>query len=169
MKAFQEFGLPYNPDYNGDSQFGVSPVQSNIGDQKRCSAVVAHLQRHIDSERVVVLTNHTVTKILFDGDDANGVEVDVQGKRKVISAGLVILSAGAVQSPKILMHSGIGPKEELNKFSIPVKVDLPGVGNNLQDHPVVTVSAYVKGKLGYQQSAVGFGMINTGIKYIISK
>ncbi|MGM1217032.1 GMC family oxidoreductase, partial [Serratia marcescens] len=169
MKAFQEFGLPYNPDYNGDSQFGVSPVQSNIGDQKRCSAVVAHLQRHIDSERVVVLTNHTVTKILFDGDDANGVEVDVQGKMKVISAGLVILSAGAVQSPKILMHSGIGPKEELNKFSIPVKVDLPGVGNNLQDHPVVTVSAYVKGKLGYQQSAVGFGMINTGIKYIISK
>ncbi|MBT0726431.1 GMC family oxidoreductase [Rosenbergiella australiborealis] len=169
LKGFQEYGLPYNPDYNGDSQVGVSPVQSNVGGQKRCSAYVAHLQRHIESGRVTLLTEHTVRKVLFSGTTATGVEVDVNGTIKNISAKQVILSAGAVQSPVILKHSGIGPAAELKQFGITVTVDLPGVGENLHDHPIIPVSAYVKGVLGYQTAALGFGTIKAGMRYYITK
>ena len=169
LKSFQEYGLPYNADYNGDSQVGVSPVQSNVGGQKRCSAYVAHLQRHVESGRVTLLTEHTVRKILFKGKTATGVEVDIKGSVQQLTAGQVILSAGAVQSPVILKHSGIGPAAELQKFGIEVKVDLPGVGENLHDHPIIPVSAYVKGVLGYQSAALGFGTIKAGMRYYITK
>lgn len=169
LKSFQEYGLPYNPDYNGDSQVGVSPVQSNVGGQKRCSAYVAHLKRHVESGRVTLLTDHTVRKILIEGTTATGVEVDHNGSLKVIRAQQVILSAGAVQSPKILKFSGIGPAAELSQFGIDVVVDLPGVGENLHDHPIIPVSAYVKGVLGYQSAALGFGTIKAGMRYYLTK
>ncbi len=70
-------------------------------------------------------------------------------------AGEVVLSAGAIHSPKILMHSGIGPAEQLQQHGIAVIVDAPGVGENLHDHPMVPVRAYVKGDLGYQAAAQG--------------
>ncbi|WP_416414280.1 GMC family oxidoreductase [Pantoea sp. App145] len=166
MKAFQEYGLPYNPDYNGDSQVGVSPVQSNVSDQKRCSAYVAHLKRHVESGRVTLLTDHTVTRILFKDNKVIGVEVS--GNENLL-AEQVILSAGAVQSPKILMYSGIGPAEHLSKFGIEVNVNLPGVGENLHDHPIIPVSNYVKGVLGYQNAALGFGTIKAGMRYYMTK
>lgn len=169
LKGFQEYGLPYNPDYNGDSQVGVSPVQSNIGGQKRCSAYVAHLQRHVESGRVTLLTKHTVRKILMKGSTAVGAEVDHAGSLKLISAVHVILSAGAVQSSKILKFSGVGPEEELKKFGIDVVVDLPGVGENLHDHPIIPVTAYVKGSLGYQSAASGMGTIKAGMRYYMTK
>lgn len=166
MKAFQEYGLPYNADYNGDSQTGVSPVQSNISDQKRCSAYIAHLKRHVDSGRVTLLTEHTVTRIIFRDNKAVGVELSDGGP---IMAEQIILAAGAVQSPKILMHSGIGPSEQLRRYGIEINVALPGVGENLHDHPIIPVSAYVKGVLGYQNAALGFGTIKSGIRYYLTK
>ncbi|MBM7342058.1 GMC family oxidoreductase [Pantoea coffeiphila] len=169
MKAFQEYGVPYNADYNGDSQLGVSPVQSNVSEQKRCSAYVAHLKCHVDSGRVTLLTDRTVRRVLIDANKATGVEVDVKGEIQRIHAAQVILSAGAVQSPKILMHSGVGPAAELQKFGIDVKVDRPAVGENLHDHPIIPVSAYVKGVLGYQSAALGFGTIKAGMRYYITK
>lgn len=169
MKAFQEYGLPYNADYNGDSQVGVSPVQSNVADQKRCSAYVAHLKRHVDSGRVELLTDMAVARVILEGKRATGVEVITSNQTQKISASHVILSAGAVQSPKILMHSGIGPEQQLSQFNIPVKVNLPGVGENLHDHPIIPVSAYVKGVLGYQNAALGFGTVKAGMRYYITK
>ena len=169
MKAFQEYGLPYNADYNADSQVGVSPVQSNVADQKRCSAYVAHLKRHVDSGRVELLTDMAVARVILEGQRATGVEVITNNQTQKISASHVILSAGAVQSPKILMHSGIGPEQQLTRFNIPVKVDLPGVGENLHDHPIIPVSAYVKGVLGYQNAALGFGTVKAGMRYYITK
>lgn len=169
LKAFQEYGLPYNPDYNGESQIGVSPVQSNIENQRRCSAVDAHLRRHLDSGRVTLLTKTTVTKVLIEDFRALGVEVLVGGVKQSIHAKQVVLSAGAVHSPKILMHSGVGPRAQLEEFGIPVKVDAPGVGENLHDHPIVPLSAYVKNNLGYQKVAQGLGTIKAGIRYILTK
>lgn len=166
MKAFQEYGLPYNPDYNSDNQTGVSPVQSNVSEQRRCSAYVAHLKRHVDSGRVTLLTDQVVTRVLFKENKAIGVEIDGNNN---IMAEHVILSAGAVQSPKILMHSGIGPAEQLKKFGIEVKVNLPGVGENFHDHPIIPVSTYVKGVLGYQSAALGFGTIKAGMRYYLTK
>lgn len=168
MKAFQEYGLPYNADYNGDQQAGVSPVQSNTHDGKRCSAAVAWLHKHVDSGRVTLLTGYTATKVLLDGTRAVGVEVDHRGTRQEISGKHIIVSAGAVQTPKILMHSGIGQKAQLEKFGIAVKVDLPGVGENLHDHPIIPITAYVKGKIGYQNSAHGFGKLIAGARYLLT-
>ena len=169
LKAFQEYGLPYNPDYNGASQIGVSPVQSNIENSRRCSAVVAHLRRHLESGRVTLLANTTVTRVLIDSHRAVGVEILQGGTTQQIQGKQVILSAGAVHSPKILMHSGIGPKTQLQEFGIEVMVDSPGVGENLHDHPIVPLSAYGKGNLGYQSVAQGLGPLKAGIRYILTK
>ena len=75
LKAFQEYGLPYNPDYNGESQIGVSPVQSTVGNQRRCSAADAYLRPHLASGRVTLLTDKTVTRILIENKRAVGVEL----------------------------------------------------------------------------------------------
>ena len=84
-------------------------------------------------------------------------------------AGEVVLSAGAVHSPKILMHSGIGPAEQLRQHGIAVIVDSPEVGENLHDHPMVPVRAYVKGDLGYQAAAHGLGTVKAGLRYLVTK
>ncbi|WP_262269477.1 GMC family oxidoreductase [Microvirga yunnanensis] len=168
LKAFQEYGIPFNPDYNGKSQIGVSPVQSTIGNQRRCSAVDAYLRPHLDSGRVTLLTGKAVVRILIENRRAVGVELSDNG-RETIRAGEVVLSAGAVHSPTILMHSGIGPAEQLRQHGIAVIVDAPEVGENLQDHPMVPVRAYVKGDLGYQAAAHGLGTVKAGLRYFITK
>ncbi|MGY3607503.1 MULTISPECIES: GMC family oxidoreductase [unclassified Bradyrhizobium] len=168
LKAFQEYGVPYNPDYNGKSQIGVSPVQSTVGDQRRCSAVDAYLRPHLTSGRVTLLTGKTVLRILIENNRAVGVEfMDTSLKR--ITAGEVVLSAGAVHSPTILMRSGIGPAEQLRQHGIAVVVDSPEVGENLQDHPMVPVRVYVKGDLGYQAAAQGLGSVKAGLRYLVTK
>ncbi len=168
LKAFQEYGVPYNPDYNGRSQIGVSPVQSTVGDQRRCSAVDAYLRPHLTSGRVVLLTGKTVVRVLVENKRAVGVEfMDTSLKR--IMANEVVLSAGAVHSPTILMHSGIGPAEQLRQHGIAAIVDSPEVGENLQDHPMVPVRVYVKGGLGYQAAAQGLGSVKAGLRYLVTK
>ena len=166
LKAFQEYGLPYNPDYNGRSQIGVSPVQSNVGHQRRCSAVDAYLRPHLASGRVTLFTGRTVTRVRLEDGRAVGVEFSDNGR---IAAGEVVLSAGSLHSPKILMHSGIGPAEQLRRHGIGVIVDSPEVGENLHDHAIVPVRAYVKGDLGYQAAAHGLGTVKAGLRYFATK
>lgn len=168
LKAFQEYGIAYNADYNGKSQIGVSPVQSTVGNQRRCSAVDAYLRPHLASGRVTVLTGKTVVRILIENKRAVGVELGDKGLETII-AGEVVLSAGSVHSPTILMHSGIGPAERLRQHGIAVIVDAPEVGENLQDHPMVPVRAYVKGDLGYQAAAHGLGTVKAGLRYLVTK
>jgi len=168
LKAFQEYGLPYNPDYNGKSQIGVSPVQSTVGHQRRCSAVDAYLRPHLASGRVTLLTDKTVVRILLEDKRAVGVELMDDGP-KWIMAGEVVLSAGAVHSPTILMHSGVGPAEQLRQHGIEVTVDSPEVGENLHDHAIVPVRAYVKDHLGYQAAAMGLGSVKAGLRYFATK
>ncbi|WP_455886191.1 GMC family oxidoreductase N-terminal domain-containing protein [Pseudomonas rustica] len=166
MKAFQEYGLPYNADYNGASQIGVSPVHRTIGDNKRCSAADAYLRPHIESGRVKLFTECTVTKVLMEGGKAIGVEYVEGDVFKKLFANATILSAGATHSPKILMHSGVGPADHLKAFGIKVLVDSPEVGENLVDHPVTPVVSYVKGDMGYQSLTRGAGMIGAGMRYV---
>jgi len=86
-----------------------------------------------------------------------------------ITAKEVVLSAGTVHSPTILMHSGIGPAEQLRQQGIAVIVDSPEVGENLHDHPMVPVRVYVKGDLGYQAAAQGLGSVKAGLRYLVTK
>ncbi len=169
MKAFQEFGLPYNPDYNGETQLGVSPVQSNVWDASRCSAAVAHLRPAMKTGRIELRVNCTVLRVLIENGQAVGVEYRDGNDTVVVRAAEVILSAGAVHSPKILMHSGVGPAEHLRQHGIKVVHDAPEVGANLQDHPIVPLAAYAKGDVGYQKAAQGFGAIKTGLRYFTTK
>ncbi|MET4493417.1 GMC family oxidoreductase N-terminal domain-containing protein [Bradyrhizobium sp. LA7.1] len=168
LKAFQEYGIPYNPDYNGESQIGVSPVQSTVGNQRRCSAADAYLRPHLASGRVTLLTGKTVIRVLIEDKRAVGVELKDDGLERIM-AGEVVLSAGAVHSPKILMHSGVGPAGQLRQHGIAAIVDSPDVGENLHDHPMIPVRAYVKGDLGYQAAAHGLGTVKAGLRYLVTK
>jgi choline dehydrogenase len=169
LKAFQEYGLDYNPDYNGARQNGVSPVQSNTDKGRRASAAVAYLHPQVAAGRVTLLTSRTVTRVLIEGKRAVGVRTGQGAGAKDITAGLVILSAGAVQSPKILMHSGIGQRKQLDDLGIPLVADLQGVGENLHDHPIIPITAYVKGKMGYQGAAQGVGSLVSGARYVLTR
>jgi choline dehydrogenase-like flavoprotein len=115
---------------------------------------------------VALFTNKTVIRILIDNNRAVGVELS---DLETITADQVVLSAGSVHSPTILMHSGVGPAAQLRQHGIEVIVDSPEVGENLQDHAMVPVRAYVKGDLGYQATAHGLGTIKAGLRYLVTK
>jgi choline dehydrogenase-like flavoprotein len=135
IEAGEQAGLPRNEDFNGPSQDGVGWYQVTQRNGMRCSAAVGYLHPAMARENLTVLTGAHVTRLLLDGTRATGVEVDREGVLQEIRAEReVILSAGAYQSPQILMLSGIGPAEHLAMVGIPPVHQLP-VGEGLQDHP----------------------------------
>ncbi|MTI00431.1 GMC family oxidoreductase [Roseibium sp. RKSG952] len=140
VRAATELQIPANDDFNGPVQEGAGLYQvthHHSGDRRgeRCSAAAAYLVPVIDRANLSVLTKARVTGIDIEEGRAARVRFLQNGKpRQVEAAREIIVSAGALQSPQILMLSGIGPGHELERHGIPVKTDLPGVGQNLQDH-----------------------------------
>jgi choline dehydrogenase len=131
---------PYLHDYNGEQQEGVGYGQTNVRRGFRHSAARAYLGPSWRRPNLKVLTNTFVERIRFEGGRAVGVEYGRGGQRAVAEAAReVILSAGALASPKILMLSGVGPADHLRAHGIDVVADSPGVGRNLQEHPVVSM------------------------------
>jgi choline dehydrogenase len=105
-------------------------------DGKRMSVFRAYVFPYMDRPNLTVLTHALVTRLTFDGKRTTGVEITYDGKTHLIKAGIeVILSLGAIQTPKVLMQSGLGDQVELQRLGIPVVQHLPGVGQNFQDHP----------------------------------
>ncbi|CAL1273602.1 unnamed protein product [Larinioides sclopetarius] len=132
-KAAKQMGYDFT-DSNGPQQKGFYDLQATMRNGQRCSAAKAYLVPNENKENLDIVKNAFVTKIIIEDRQARGVEVDLNGiSRKVTARREVILSAGTINSAKLLMLSGIGPKEELQKHKIPVVADLP-VGRNLQDH-----------------------------------
>ena len=142
LEAGRQCGLPITDDFNGAEQEGVGIYQVTQKNGERWSAARAYLFPHMNARgNLTVETNAQVRRIVFDGNRAVGVEVTRAGNVETVWAKKeVILSAGAFQSPQLLMLSGIGPKEELQRHGIDVVANLPGVGQNLQDHPDFVVS-----------------------------
>lgn len=172
VKTLQGMGIPYNPDFNGAHQFGVGFMQHTIDwtTRKRSSAVDAFLAPVMNNPRLTIETGATVTGIRMDGDRAVGVDYVLGGSRRSAAAGVdVILAAGAYQTPKLLMLSGIGPEDELARHGIAAKVALPGVGRNLQDHYECPVVATTKGSFGYYGQDRGWPMIKAGLQYLMFK
>jgi len=169
VKAFQEIGIPYNPDYNGATQTGVGPCQLTIGNARRCSSAVAFLHPAEGWPNLTVQTGALVSEVVLDGDRATGVRYTTNGKVHEASAEQIIVSAGAINTPRLLMLSGIGPEEQLRSHGIAVKVKAEDVGQNLQDHPQAPVIARTKGEYGYSRYAYGFGMIAAGLQYLATK
>ncbi|KKL35400.1 glucose-methanol-choline oxidoreductase [Burkholderia contaminans FFH2055] len=142
LDAARECGLPVTDDFNGAEQEGVGIYQVTQKNGERWSAARAYLFPHMKTRgNLTVETGAQVRRIVFDGKRAVGVEVTRGGNVETVWAKKeVILSAGAFQSPQLLMLSGVGPKDELERHGIEVVADLPGVGENLQDHPDFVLS-----------------------------
>ena len=141
-------GYDYNPDFNGIQQEGAGPYQLTVKDGKRHSTAAAFLlpilvgvaSQNENRPNLTVITGALVTRLLFEGTRTVGVEYLHEGVLQRVNVNQeVILSAGAFDSPKLLMLSGIGDAKHLQAMGIPVVVDLPGVGQNLQDHLLVCV------------------------------
>ncbi len=135
FEAVQEAGYPLSSDVNGYRQEGFAPFDRNIRRGRRISAARAYLHPVSRRKNLRIRTNTLVTMIHFDGRRATGVEIERQGGgTETIRAGEVILCGGSINSPQLLQLSGIGNATELGALGIPVVADLPGVGENLQDH-----------------------------------
>ena len=137
LEAAEAAGIPYIPDYNGPEQDGAALVQVTQRAGRRWSTAKAYLEPAAGRPNLTVVTGAQVRRVVVDGGRATGVEYkDRLGRTRVATAGReVVLSAGALASPQLLMLSGIGPADQLREHGIPVIVDAPGVGENLQDHP----------------------------------
>ncbi|MBM7814323.1 GMC family oxidoreductase [Saccharothrix algeriensis] len=137
LASAQQAGVPFNPDYNGADQTGVSRMQFTIADGRRHTTARAYLAPVLDHPRFTLVTNAHVRRLLMSGDRCTGVEWTEYDRVRRARAGEVVLGAGAIGSPQVLLRSGIGPADELRALGVDVVADLPGVGENLQDHWLV--------------------------------
>jgi choline dehydrogenase len=134
FEAVQQAGYPLTDDVNGYRQEGFAAFDRNIHRGRRLSAARAYLHPVEKRQNLEVRTRAFVTRILFEGSRATGVEVQERGGTKRIAAGEVLLCGGAINSPQLLQLSGIGNAAELERLGVRVIQDLPGVGEHLQDH-----------------------------------
>ncbi|MFV0300324.1 MAG: choline dehydrogenase, partial [Paracoccus sp. (in: a-proteobacteria)] len=176
IRAGAEAGYPLTADYNGARQEGFGPMEATIWKGRRWSAANAYLRPAQRSGRLRLVSG-LARRVVFEGDRAIGVELSRRNRTEVIRAGAeVILSASSINTPKLLMLSGIGPADHLKDHGIAVRADRPGVGANLQDHleiymqyratkPVTLFSHYNlfgKGRVGleWQLRRTGLGASN---------
>ena len=135
IDAGVEIGIPYNPDVNGAQQDGIGPYQGTIKRGRRHNTARAYLKPARRRPNLNIVTKAHVGRVLFDGKRAVGVEYYRKGKLETARADQeVVLCAGSLASPMILMRSGIGPQDQLKAHGIDVLMDLPGVGENLRSH-----------------------------------
>ncbi|MEZ5837885.1 MAG: GMC family oxidoreductase N-terminal domain-containing protein [Geminicoccaceae bacterium] len=166
--AAQGLGIPFNPDFNGARQHGVGTMQYTTRNNRRCDAVQAFLQPLEGDDRLHVRTDVTVSRILVEKGRATGVAIGWHGREELVHTdGEVLVAAGAYNTPKLLMLSGIGPSEHLTEHGIATIVDLPGVGENLQDHHEVPVVCSTPDHLGYFGEDRGFRALRNGLQYLL--
>jgi len=141
IAASEAAGIPFSRDYNGPEQDGVAMFQVNQRDGRRWSAADAFLRPALTRPNLTVMTGTRVLRVEFEGDRAIGVRVASRRRREssIRAEREVILSAGTIQSPQLLLLSGIGSASDLRAVGLEARHDLPGVGRNLQDHPFVTL------------------------------
>ncbi len=167
VQSVQELGEPYTADFNGESQRGVGFYQFMNRNGRRSSAAYAFIAPLQGNPKLEVKLHARVRRIVVEGGKAVGVvyaeasghEVEVRASREVIVA------AGSLVTPQLLMLSGIGPAQHLREHGIGCVVDLPGVGQNLVDHPEVPITAIANGPYGYFKQGVGWRMLRNGMQF----
>lgn len=155
-KAAAELGWHYNPDFNGEEQEGYGPFHVTQINGERCSAARAFLYPALERANLHVLSSTLTHRVLLDGQRASAVEVSQDGAVFRLQARReIILCAGAINSPQLLLLSGIGPAGELARHGIVQNHELPGVGHNLQDHQDVVLMYRSDSDLSYGLSVKG--------------
>lgn len=163
-------GLAHNPDFNGAEQEGVGSYQMTIKDGRRNSAARAFLRPAMRRPNVTVLTRAQATRVLFEGRRAVGVEYRHRGALHEVRAGReVILAAGAINSPQLLMLSGIGPAADLAALGVPVVQDNPNVGANLADHQGINYTWRMRVPTYNDILRPWWGKLAVGMRYLLTR
>ena len=171
IEACVEAGIPRTDDVNGAEQEGVTYYQLTVKNGQRCSAAVAYLHPVMLRPNLRVETQALATRILFEGKRAVGIEYRQGGELKTARASAeVILAGGAINSPQLLQVSGVGPADLLGANGVAVVADLPGVGENLQDHYVITVTYRLKpGTISVNELTRGTRFVGETLKYLFQR
>ena len=168
VRAAQQAGIPFNPDFNGSQLAGSGYYQASIRDGRRSSSSAAYLRPALGRRNLTVLSGATVLKILLEKNRAVGVQIAEGNRVSTLRAQReVLVTAGAVGSPKLLLLSGIGPAEELGQLGIPVVHELPGVGRNLQDHARVDLFYELNGPHSLDRHKTYLGVLMVGLEYLL--
>ncbi|AJD41896.1 choline dehydrogenase protein [Rhizobium gallicum bv. gallicum R602sp] len=168
IRAGQELGIPYNHDFNGRQQAGVGFYQLTQRNRRRSSASLGYLSPIGDRDNLTIRMNARVVRIVIEGRKAIGVEVGGRNGVELIRAEReVVVSSGAIGSPKLLLQSGIGPADHLKAVGVDVKHDLPGVGGNLQDHLDLFVISECTGDHTYDGVAKLHRTLWAGLQYVL--
>ncbi|MDE1062044.1 MAG: GMC family oxidoreductase N-terminal domain-containing protein [Pseudomonadales bacterium] len=163
-------GITHNSDFNGREQAGAGRYQVTQKESKRSSTATAYLHPITDRPNLTIITRAHVRRIIIEAGRALGVSYQVGHKvSTALASKEIILSAGTIGSPQLLMLSGIGPEPELVKHNIKMQVNLPGVGKNLQDHLNVSVLACTKEANSLLGANKGIGALTTGLRYFWNK
>ena len=165
--AFQQAclaaGFPDDPDQNHPESTGISPRARNTIDGVRISMALAYLDPARHRLNLTIRSNVMARRLLFDGRRAVGVEVESGGEQFTVEADQIVVSSGAIGSPHLLLLSGLGPAAQLQGVGVDVQQDLPGVGQNLRDHPSAVVLLRVAGEKPDVQAPA----IQVGLRYTV--
>jgi choline dehydrogenase-like flavoprotein len=167
VRAAQETGLPYNPDFNGSQQEGVGFYQTTTHNGKRWSAAQAFLRQAEKRPNLTIRTETRVARLTFDGTRTTGVML-MDGTR-INARREVVMCAGAIETPRLLQLSGIGPGLHLQGHGIEVVADLPGVGENYQDHLESTVQGETLEPISFYGEDKGLRAAKHLLQYITTR
>lgn len=170
IEAANRIGIPVTEDMNGALHDGVGFMQHNIQDGQRMSTYRAFIEPVIERSNLTVRTGCELQRVLFEGRTAVGIEVLKSGRlERIYAAREVILSAGSLKTPQMLMLSGIGPRAELEKHAIPEVLNSPGVGQNLQDHFYIHTAFRCTPDSSYNANLVGLRKYWEGFRYLMTR
>ncbi|MGF6099264.1 GMC family oxidoreductase [Pseudomonas sp. 18175] len=172
FQAGQEMGIPYNPDFNGAAQDGLGYYQLTQLHAKRSSTASAYLRPAMERSNLTVMLGAFTRRVIIKGKRAIGVEVVPKGANEstpYYADREVIVSSGAIGSPKLLLQSGIGPADHLNEVGITLEHELQGVGSNLQDHLDLFAIAECSGNHTYDPYGKPHMAAWAGLQYLLLK
>ncbi|MNQ71330.1 Alcohol dehydrogenase [acceptor] [compost metagenome] len=172
VRAAQQAGFPYSSDFNGDTQEGFGYFQVTNRGGKRCSTAAGYIKPALGRPNLVVITNAMVSRILIKNNRAVGVEYSMRGTCETLRAEAsreVLVTSGAVGSPKLLMLSGIGPAEHLRDVGVEVVHDLPAVGENFHDHMDVFVISECRNDYSFDRYKPLHMNAWAGLEYLLFK
>ena len=170
LQAARDEGYPILSDMNSDVTEGFGFYDINAGAGRRMSAATSYLEPISKRRNLMVIPHAQVVKVLIENNSANGVEFFWKGKlRKLFAEKEVVLSSGAIKTPQLLMLSGIGPENELEKFGIKVKLNSPKVGKTLQNHVCYRPQYLCSAPISSSKHLQPLNILKAGIKYVFDK